>query len=137
MWTKVGFLALLTSLTISTGAFAADIVRPKPVLVVPQPPPVSGYLGIYIGETWWNNHGGTDCAIPDSCPQPRSDNNFLFGGDARANWFASPGMSLQFDTQGEATTRYKGAHPDPEDIDADGRINGLAGLHISWRDARH
>src|SRR5262249_10334932 len=111
----VAYSAFVGSLAfVGSTAFAADVVRPKPVLVV-QPPPVSGYLGIYVGETWWNNHGGTLCIKGDTCPQPRSGNNFLFGGDARANWFVSPGMSLQFDTQGEATTRYQGAHPDPAD----------------------
>ena len=131
----VCLLVGIAGMALTAGAHAADVPKAPPRSIVVAPPPISGYTSLYLGQTWWNNHGGTDCE--DGCPQPRTGNNFLFGGDSRVNWFLSPGMSLQVDVQGEATTRYVGAHPAPEDPNADGRLWGMFGTHLSSRNAAH
>src|SRR5438128_2529763 len=98
------------ALALTGGAQAADLAPVYKSPPVPAVSPISGYVGLYSGGTWWDNKGGSDCDI-DSCPQPRRGNSFLFGGEGRVNWWVAPGVSLQVDAQAEGTTRYKGAHP--------------------------
>src|SRR5215475_8427824 len=81
---------------------------------------VSGFVRVNLGATF------TDFENAD---YGRSDTQFVFGGQGRANIWLDPGMSLQIDAEGEGTTSI-----DQYDGDVDGRAGALIGAHLSWRD---
>ena len=98
------------------GAWAADL----PVKAAPAAQQtVSGYLGMYVGGSWW------DWGYND----PSSGSNAVFGGESRVNVWWSPNWSTQFDIEGEATSRV----PTNGNMQG-GAIHGLLGGHLAWRD---
>ena len=97
------------------GAQAADL--PLKAAPVAQQP-ISGYVGLYVGGTWW-----------DETYNPSSGNAFVFGGEGRLNYWVLPTLSVQIDMEAEATTQIKinGGN------NVDGRIHGVIGGHVAWR----
>jgi len=81
--------------------------------------PVSGYTSWWAGAgTWQENDGSL-----------YSGNFFAFGGDSRVNVWMAPGVSLQGDVQGEASSNGF------EDCcySQDHRVIGVIGGHAAWR----
>ena len=114
--------ALAFAITTFTSAYAADIVRPVVVPPPAPPPAATGLLGLFIGTGNWSDNMRAD-----------SGHFKVWGGEARANAFLAPRMSVQGDLEAEATDTGFG----PGFIIDDHRILGAAGGHLSMRNQTH
>jgi len=124
---KLDLLLIGTAaLALTSGAQAADMI-PTYKAPPPEVPAVSGYLGLYWGADLWND-GLSDV------PRTRGT-AFAYGGEGRLNYWLSSGMSFQVDVEAEATTRFSGARLATNDDD--GRLSGVFGGHLSWRNPQY
>jgi hypothetical protein len=117
---RFGVLVLAGAASFSgwTSANATDIAVPKaaPALV----PPISGYVSLY---------GGGGPASLKTFLDVR-DTLFAYGGDGRMNIWLSPAVSIQIDAEAEGTSSF-----DVSSFKLGGRISGIFGGHLAWRNA--
>jgi opacity protein-like surface antigen len=119
MWMNKLFLTLIgmAAFAFAGGAQAADL----PVKAAPQTstPAASGYFGFYVGPSWLGQ-------VEDDVMQ--RETNFVYGGEARANLWINPRISLQFDAEGEGTVGFNRCCTTPN------RSSGALGAHLATRD---
>lgn len=113
----MGAVALAAMMSV---AQAADM---RPVLKAPPEPiqQATGYVEVYTG---WA--GSTFDVCGTRCVSLFDENGWVLGGAGRANYWFSPGMSLQVDAQAEGTSyKVDGGHFSTHSY--------LVGGHLSWR----
>jgi len=82
----------------------------------------TGYVEVYTG---WANTTFEACGR--GCERFFDESGWVLGGAGRANYWISPGMSVQVDAQAEGTSY---------NVDGGGRVSShsyLVGGHLSWR----
>jgi hypothetical protein len=104
------------ALAFTGGAQAADL--PVKAAAKAETPKVSGVIGSFTGGTWAHNTEGD------------STSAWIYGGEARVNWWFAPNWSVQTDLEVEGTGTIHNNSTDWQD----GRIMGTVGKHLTWRD---
>ena len=113
-------LAGAAAFAFAGGAQAADL----PLKAAPAAQQdISGYMGLYIGTTWFNQN------LPDYGARSEA---FVFGGEGRVNYWISPTLSVQMDAEAEVTTAINNP-PYDSTTDNDGRVHGVFGGHLAMR----
>jgi hypothetical protein len=102
----------IAALAFTGGAQAADLPV-KASAKAAEVPKVSGVIGSFTGGTWVS--GDVD-----------HSSQWIYGGEARVNWWFAPNWSIQTDLEAEGTGQYQDT--------GDGRIMGTVGKHLTWRD---
>ena len=118
-------LALVAAAALATtsGAQAADMTPVYKAAPVQAEPQVSGFLGLYVGGDSYRDGLG------------HRETVFVYGGEARLNYWLSSVTSFQVDVEAEGTARYKNARGGSNADD--GRIAATFGGHWSYRNSSY